>query len=240
MLLQPTNIQEKLERERSRALKEASILDEVRHILEQHRLRENDILHTLSQDQQQIHNNFNLELLDENRIFRESQIKKICINYRLRFLDSHFFKGKYPQAALDEIKYLENKHHTTLEGFKIIAPSKMFVLYKTDDPLLFAPIGNGYFYLIHKWGNDLHPMRKLLMWPYKSFENLLFTIFLVSAVCTLLIPDGLFSKKQTTNQDVMVFFFMFKSIAAIVLYYGFSQGKNFNTAIWNSKYDKSR
>jgi hypothetical protein len=29
---------------------------------------------------------------------------------------------------------------------------------------------------------------------------------------------------------------MFKAIAAMVLYYGFAAGKNFNTAIWNSKY----
>mgnify|MGYP006897565197 CR=1 FL=1 len=30
--------------------------------------------------------------------------------------------------------------------------------------------------------------------------------------------------------------FIFKAIAAVVLYYGFAAGKNFNTAIWNSKY----
>jgi len=37
----------------------------------------------------------------------------------------------------------------------------------------------------------------------------------------------------------MVYFFMFKAIAAIVLFYGFALGKNFNPAIWNSKYNKA-
>ncbi|WP_395062778.1 hypothetical protein [Flavobacterium sp.] len=43
-----------------------------------------------------------------------------------------------------------------------MAPSKAFNLKKYDDPLLFAPIGNDYYYLIHKWGNDL-------AW-YKNFK----------------------------------------------------------------------
>ena len=78
------------------------------------------------------------------------------------------------------------------------------------------------------------------MWPYKSFENLIVGIILASLVATFIIPDGLFTKKQSMSQDIMVFFFMFKSIAAVVLFYGFALGKNFNTAIWNSKYDKTR
>ena len=35
-------------------------------------------------------------------------------------------------------------------------------------------------------------------------------------------------------------FLMFKAIASIVLFYGFALGKNFNPAIWNSKYNKSK
>ena len=100
-------------------------------------------------------------------------------------------------------------------------------------------MGNGYFYLIHKWGNDLHPLRKWLMWPSKNFENTVFTVFLMSVLVTLLVPDGLFTKNQTVSQGIMVFFFMFKSIAAVVIFYAFALGKNFNTAIWNSKYDKT-
>lgn len=240
MLLQRTNIQEKLLKERSKVGTGDDILAQVHHIFEEDRLREKGIIDTLKGVHKEESTPFDIDLLDKDRIFHRKQIQKICINYRLRFLDTKYFKGKYPQSAIDEIKYLENKHGISISNFKIIAPSKMFVLEKADDPLLFAPIGNGYFYLIHKWGNDLHPLRKLFMWPYKSFENLIVYIILLSILATALIPDGLFTKEQNFSQDIMVFFFMFKSIAAVVLFYGFALGKNFNTAIWNSKYDKTR
>ena len=227
-------------RERDKNTSNTDILEQVARIFEEDRLRESDILQTLQGTTNDGINNFDFDLLKTDNIFHIKQIEKICVDYRLRFLDTKYFKGKYPQEAISQIKYLENKHNTTLDGFKIIAPSKMFVLEKADDPLLFAPMGNGYFYLIHKWGDDLHPLRKWLMWPYKSFENLIVGIVLASLVATILIPDGLFTRKQSTSQDIMVFFFMFKSIAAVVLYYGFALGKNFNTAIWNSKYDKTR
>jgi hypothetical protein len=240
MLLSRTNIHTKLLRERDKNTSNTDILEQVARIFEEDRLRESDILQTLQGTTNDGINNFDFDLLKTDNIFHIKQIEKICVDYRLRFLDTKYFKGKYPQEAISQIKYLENKHNTTLDGFKIIAPSKMFVLEKADDPLLFAPMGNGYFYLIHKWGDDLHPLRKWLMWPYKSFENLIVGIVLASLVATILIPDGLFTRKQSTSQDIMVFFFMFKSIAAVVLYYGFALGKNFNTAIWNSKYDKTR
>jgi hypothetical protein len=240
MLLSRTNIHTKLLRERDKNTSNSDILQQVARIFEEDRLRESDILQTLQGTTNDGINNFDFDLLKTDNIFHIKQIEKICVDYRLRFLDTKYFKGKYPQEAISQIKYLENKHNTTLDGFKIIAPSKMFVLEKADDPLLFAPMGNGYFYLIHKWGDDLHPLRKWLMWPYKSFENLIVGIVLASLVATILIPDGLFTRKQSTSQDIMVFFFMFKSIAAVVLYYGFALGKNFNTAIWNSKYDKTR
>lgn len=240
MQLSRINIHAKLLSERNKSLKNIDVLEQVARILEEDRLRESEILNTLKGRIEEGANDFKVDLLDTDHIFHLKQIEKICVDYRLRFLDSKYFKGKYPKEALAQIKYLENKHHTTLDGFKIIAPSKMFILEKADDPLLFTPMGNGYFYLIYKWGNDLHPLRKWLMWPYKSFENLIVGILLTSFIATLLIPDGLFTKNQSVLQDLMVFFFMFKSIAAVVLFYGFALGKNFNTAIWNSKYDKTR
>ncbi len=181
-------------------------------------------------------NRFHLERLDSTRIFHIEDIKTLCINYRLRFLDFALFKGSIPTEAIDKIQNLENEHQTDIQNLKIVAPSKMFRLKNADDPLLFVPLGNDYFYLIHKWGTDLHPFRKLLMWPYKNFENLIFTVFLLSIFLTLLIPDGLFSKEQSLNQTFIVFLFMFKWVAAIVLFYGVALGKNFNNQMWNSKY----
>jgi hypothetical protein len=52
----------------------------------------------------------------------------------------------------------------------------------------------------------------------------------------MMITVGLFSKSGSSAEFWIIFFFMFKSIAAVVLFYGFALGKNFYPAIWNSKY----
>ena len=118
-------------------------------------------------------NNFDLNKLSKSRIYHIDHIKKVSIDYRLRFLDIKYFKNKLPIEALKQIKKLEKEHKTKLSEFKIMAPSVLFRLEKKDDPLLFVPLGNEYYYLIHKWGNDLHPFRKALMWPFKNIWNLL-------------------------------------------------------------------
>lgn len=238
MLLKKTNIQERLLSHRNKTRNGEAILAQVKAFLEVD--EEDKILKSLHKLTPSAENKFDFDLLETDRIFHLNDIEKICVNYRLRFLDSKYFKGKIPEKAIATIKNLEFQHDIDLQGFKVMAPSKLFVLKKVDDPLLFAPMGNDYFYLIHKWGNDLHPLRKWMMWPFKSFENLIFAILVSSILATWLVPNGLFSKKQTLSQDLMVFLFMFKSIAAIVLFYAFALGKNFNTAIWQSQYDKTQ
>ena len=126
-----------------------------------------------------------------------------------------------------------------LADFNIMAPSKLFRLKNTDDPLLFVPLGNNYFYLVHKWGNDLHPYRKLLMWPLKSLWNMIGFLLVASLGLTYITPTSIFSKVDSWSVFWMIYFFMFKAIASIVIFYAFALGKNFNKAIWNSKYNKS-
>ncbi|WP_339653760.1 hypothetical protein [uncultured Maribacter sp.] len=240
MLLPKTNIEKKLTKTKlSRDISEKDRLKEVYLLFsnldnELERIEEN-ITTSIGTP----NNNFNINLLDNSRIYHINDIKKICIDYRLRFLDAKYFKGEIPAEALSKIKNLEKEHDLKLKGFKIIAPSKLFKLEDKDDPLLFAPIGNGYHYLIHQWGNDLHPLRKMLMWPFKGMVNLAILVLILSFLATLLIPDGLFSKSNSTTEFLIINFFMFKCIASVVIFYGFALGKNFNPAIWNSKYFNS-
>ena len=184
-------------------------------------------------------NSFDFEKLDSNKIYSINTIKSVCIDYRLRFLDIKYFKNKLPNEVFQKINSLEKTHNTNIGDFKIMAPSALFRLEKTDDPLLFVPLGNNYYYLVHKWGNDLHPFRKLIMWPFKNIWNLLFTILLFSFLVTEITPLTLFTKTPNTSSYWMLLFFMFKAIASVVLYFGFALGKNFNPAIWNNKYNKS-
>ena len=184
-------------------------------------------------------NSFDFDQLESHRIYHLDQIREVCIDYRLRFLDIKYFKNDLPESAHQAINKIETDHGTVLADFKVMAPSVLFRLERKDDPLLFVPMGNNYYFLVHKWGNDLHPLRKLLMWPFKNIWNLLLTLLAVSWVVTEMTPMGLFTKTPDLASYWMLYFFMFKAIASIVLFYGFALGKNFNPAIWNSKYNKS-
>lgn len=237
MLFEKTKLWEVLEREKAKdKAKKGNLLKEVGKILDRLDRHHERIASNLSHTGHSIINPFHFDILDTKRIYHIDQIKKVCIDYRLRFLDSKYFKGNMPNEALAAIRQLEVDHDMEIKGFKIMAPSKLFKLEDKDDPLLFAPIGNDYYYLVHTWGNDLHPLRKLMMWPFKNVANFTFLLFIASFFATLLIPSGLFSKSDSVAEFGILFFFTFKSVVAVAIFYGFALGKNFSPAIWNSKY----
>src|SRR5690606_8248338 len=228
------NIEEKLKKFRDKNHQGEQLLEEVYAILNQ----KSDIQNEL-QFPTNGYNEFQFDLLDCDKIYHIDQIKEICIQYRLRFLSSKYFKGKYPKSAIEAIAQLEDTHDLKLQGFKIVAPSKLFKLENADDPLLFAPMGNSYFYLVHKWGKDLHPLRKYLVLPFQSFLYLAITIIALSWIVANIIPLELFTPKQGRIYFWILFLFVFKMIGTITIFYGVALGKNFNPAIWNSKYNKS-
>lgn len=231
-----TNVENQLLKTRKKRIAEEHILTRVKEIFDENQRANKNILQTLNHGSGEFINNLNFDLLESGRIFHISDIEKICINYRLRFLDSKFFKADIPDEAIIKIRQLEQDHKITLKGFKIIAPSKLLKLDNADDPLLFAPMGNDYFYLIHTWGNDLHPLRKVMMWPFKNLENFALVLIVTSFFLALLVPEGLFSQQQTTTEFLMVFFFAFKWVCGLAIFFGVKNGKNFNSAIWQSKY----
>lgn len=231
------NLLEKLNRERDK-VDENQILNDVKTYLDQLIQEDSKIEKSIHGDShtENIYNTLNFDKLDTNRIYHINQIEKICVNYRLRFLESNLFKGDLPAEAIQEVKRLNKDHDTSLKGFKIMAPSKLFKLKNADDPLLMAPIGNGYYYFIHKWGNDLHPLRRLMVWPVKTLENFIFTMLVISLMVTGLFPKQIFFDETSGIEFFMLFIFMFKWLLGIALYYGFAKGKNFNESIWQSKF----
>jgi len=232
-MLENVNIKEKLDVERGKC-NDKALLEEIYQLLAEPTPTQR-IAERIVNPHPTTSNQFNFDLLDASRIYHISQIGKICIDYRLRFLDAKLFKGDIPKEAYHEIADLEAKHGTEINQFKMIAPAKLFKLENADDPILLASMGNGYYYFIHQWGNDLHPLRKITMWPVKTFENFMISLFVISALATFLVPSGLLSENNTTEK-IMLFMFMIKWMGTIALYYGFAKGKNFSSAIWQSKY----
>ena len=70
----------------------------------------------------------NFDALESSRIYHIEDIKKLCVDYRLRFLDSKHFNGTFPAEALDAIKAFEKAQEREITGFKMIAPAGMFKL----------------------------------------------------------------------------------------------------------------
>ena len=230
-MLNKTNVHERLNKVRDRS--SSDIMSDVKELINQNddaRLSSDEVKNKSGEG-----NDLDFDRLESQNIYHINQIEKICVDYRLRFLDAKYYKSDIPQQGLAKLSYLEQEHGTELQGFKIMAPSKLFKLENADDPLLFAPMGNGYYYFIHKWGNDLHPLRKWMMWPVKCLENFMISTFIFSFLSTFFISN-VFMTEASGTEFFLLFLFMFKWIGAIAMYYGFAKGKNFSESIWKSKY----
>lgn len=238
MLLNKKNLVNELLYNRSKFITEDQLLEEVKSILDENEVQRSLIKTTLKSKSSTKVNEFEFDLLQTDKIFHVSQIKNVCIDYRLRFLDSNLFINQIPEEAISKISDLEKLHGTSLEGFKIVAPSKMFQLLQYDDPLLFAPIGNDYYYLIHKWGNDFSWHRKLMVLPIKNMMNFVIFCGIISALIIAISPmDNL--SKDIPLAPIILFLFMFKAVIASSAYYFFLAGKNFNSEIWNRKFKEN-
>ncbi|MCZ8088950.1 hypothetical protein [Flavobacterium sp.] len=235
MLINKVNLEKELISERKKFKSQIAILEEVKEIFEKNELDRNKIKQALQEKSSTKINQLKFDLLETDKIFHLEQIKKICIDYRFRFLDSSIFKNEIPEEAISKITELEKKHDTKLEGFKIVAPSKAFLLENYDDPLLFIPIGNDYFYLIHQWGNDMNSLRKWIVKPIKNIGSFVLFSILISFILTLIVPETTLSKDEPMA-SLIIFLFIFKSIIAVSAYYFFMMGKNFNSEIWQRKY----
>lgn len=242
MNLRRTHIPDKLLNSRRKRISEEVLIEQVQDIFKEVNQRDEVVINRLivpNGSEGEVINNFKIALLNGKRIFHISDIEKTCINYRLRFLDAHLYKAEFPYETIIRIKELEKEHSIPLRGFKLMAPASVFKLRNADDPLLFAPIKDEYYYLIHSWGKDLHPLRRILMWPFKHLENFMFFLLALSLICTSLIPAGMFSPENNTTEFMILFFFMFKWITGLSIFYGFKYGKNFSSAIWRSTFSNA-
>lgn len=232
------DLKDKLIQFRKTELKNRDVLDWVEDIFANLEKERDTIKDNLLDGKFSLSNNFKIEKLDPKKVFHISHIKGICCDYRLRFLSTSLFKGDYPEEAISKIRDLDNLHQTDLKGFKIIAPSKLFALKDPEDPCLFVPITKDYFYLIHKWGDDMSYFRKLKYWAVKNVENCIKAIVLLSVILTLVTFPIVIPDQADFVKVVLVFLFYFKSfIGFSILLYGIS-GKSFSEFCWKSEYNK--
>lgn len=235
-MLPKINIAERLSATRKKRISSETLLAEVEKLLSETDAQRERIKNDLVTENNGTVNAFKFDALDTAKIFHRDDIKKLCVTYRLRFVDAHYFKGDFPEEAISAIRRLEEKHQRSLRNLKLVAPAKLLKLENADDPLLLAPMRNDYFYLVHKWGNDLHPLRKIMMWPFRCLENLALSIFVISLILTFLAPLQWFAENPGIRERIITFLFVFNWIGATVVLLGVGKGKNVSEEIWHSKY----
>ena len=229
--MKKVNIFEELINERSKQITSEELRTAIKSIWS----KDDQIKKSLNKKNDNKHNDLKFDKMKTRNIFHKDTIKKICVRYRLRFLDSNLFKGEYPKNITKIIGKIERNHNTTLSNFMIMAPSKLFKIKSPDDPILFVPIGNDYYYLIHKWGEEFNYLRKLMVLPFKNIDNLTIFSVLVSVVFALL--GKLIMPSLTFSEVFILFLFLVKGFIFIFFYMFFLTRRNFSESIWNSKYD---
>ncbi len=235
MIFQRLNIKEELIKERSR---QQRLINDVAGILNDSLEQDKDVLGRLKKSDGSKSNELQVE--DEKNIYSLEQIKKICIRYRLRFLPTRLFKAEFPYEAITKINELERSLNTKIDDFKIIAPSKAFDLENINkDPLLFAQLADGRYYLIHQWGADLKWYRKILTWPLQNFTTYFITLWFLAASLAFAIPS---SVMQQLSQDSETFLRLWLTVHTFIAFMGLSfwlalsYEKTFSSLNWESKY----
>ncbi|MFL2609996.1 MAG: hypothetical protein ACJ0OW_02730 [Flavobacteriaceae bacterium] len=233
--MRKVNLFEELLSERNKEISSDELKSIVKKIWSNHDSKKDQIRISLNKKNDHKNNQLKFDKMESKNIFHKDTIKKICVRYRLRFLDSNLFKGEYPKNITRIITDLESKHDTSLSNFKIMAPSKLFKIKSPDDPILFVPIGNDYFYLVHKWGKEFNKLRKLMVLPFKNIDNL--TIFSILVSVFFALVGKLVMPSLTSSEVFILFLFLVKGFIFIFFYMFFLTRRNFSESNWNSKYD---
>src|SRR6187551_291762 len=93
------------ERMRQLLIGQQQVLQEVNEVLDAEQ-KKDDVLSAVVLSSKGDYIN-HIQRLDPDRVFSEEDIRKLCVTYRLRFLDAGRFKGPLPPRALYELRRLE-------------------------------------------------------------------------------------------------------------------------------------
>lgn len=230
-MFKPVDISEKLKCKKNR---DQHLMSTVRNWLWEEELLESGLFEVSDK-------NDNSHLDGDLEIYCENDIKKICIEYNLRFLNKKHFKDEIPYEAIIQLKRLKKKYDFSFLSFKILAPSSKFKL-KDDmeDPILFGQIENDEYLLIHKWGHDIKWIKKLQAYPYRNIQCLIKSILCIAIAVGLILPNSLLTlDPQASYLNIFRFitmFWLFIVFSAGILFYWMVSRSSFSEHVWNSKY----
>ena len=237
-----SNLQEDLAAERLRHRKaEDQVLHETTRILNNDLYTEAKILSHL-QEYNKLQEVISEEDMDPLLIYTPSEIKRMAIRYRLKFLSSKSYQGDIPYDAVIKIKELNQQHGKDLKTFKILALHDDFSgKHAPSASLIFTPTNHQNYYLLHAWGKPLSKTRVFRYWPLRNFETLATAVILITLGITLALPTPLISldpkAEYWSGYRAATFFHILIFNLGVTAYITFTFAKNFSSSIWNREKD---
>ena len=228
------DLMEVLDKERSNRWKS----EKVNHLLNES-LRQDEIL-TNAIKQRELSEDIEDDALSQKMIYELEEIKKVCVDYRLRFLDAKLFKGDIPLEVLLNMRNLEEEMKAPFKSFKIVAPAELFKLVEKDkDPILFGQLSDNKYYFIGKWGKDMSSMRKWLVYPFRDISTFIKSIFILTVLISFSLPSSWMvtsAEESSFSIRMVLFFYVLFATTAWSILYAYPRVKNFNANLWNSRF----
>lgn len=190
-----------------------------------------DIFHSIVDKKAQTEN------FNQDRVFHISQIKETCMKYRLRFLQTEYYKGAIDSDLSIKVENFEIAYNLkcSQDNTMIMAPLESFKLEKKPvDPLFFYKINNEYYYLIHKWGNDLNMFRRI----FALLENTVISFIISTIILTGLIV-GIFTVLTAGTHLILAIIVAF--VVNLIIFCSFENSDGSTLSIvsknnWDSTY----
>lgn len=179
------------------------------------------------------------ETLEKNRVFSVDDIKTVCTNYRLRFLDSKYFKmEELPDDTLTIIKNVEKYSGKDVRQIQIMGMDKFF---KSEEkkkiPVLFARIDETNYYFVHNWEKNFAWYNKILAYPFRSIQTLLLSFTVIGLPLAIFIPLLLFHTAKDVHYYEALYLAGFTvSFIFITVFGGFTFHKNFSRKCWDNPF----
>ncbi len=214
---------------------EEQLLREAKTILHQDLFTEKKILQNLRayNDRKDL---LNEDEIEKENIFHVKDIQTICVNYRLRFLNSEHYLSEIPYEAIAKIKQLSQNQYKNLKHFKILGSNESIHGKSTDELCLFCKTMDENYYLVHRWGKPYNWNRQILSWPLRKFETLFVTVALITLMIALVLPSGLITLDKSIGYfsgfRIAAFFHLLIFNFGVTAYITFAFNKNFSSSVW--------
>lgn len=234
------NIKDELLRGKTKAkFPEDEVIEEVNRILKNSIYKERNILQNLKTYNKSFQL-LNEDGLDESLVCKPSEIRKICVKLRLKFLDSQNYHFDVPYEAILKIKELNHSQGKDLEGFKILGVAESFrKRLRQTNFALFAPTVHGNYYLIHAWGEKIPWYKKVMVFPLQNFETLALSLMVFVLVITMSLPTYLITLDRTATYwcgyRIATYFHLLIFFSGVAAYIMVGFNKRFSGQIWQQE-----